>query len=351
MRGKMLQSLAFGLLLACHFVASARAQEGLGVPAESAPATTIAAEPATTPTEPAATTPAASAATTPAEPVAAALAGPGAIPLPQPPAAPGIASAVNVLLAGHRTAAARYSDTHGKRRRPISRLVSSRVQDDKNFTNRTRFLAHRIGELSRPAGPTELGVATTGDELLDALVKASRKGPIANLVIYGHAASTALFMREDRGFYASVAEVARDSHVVSGTQEERDEELRVAGARDLSDLEWLVARGDIRFVRNPVIVFAGCGVAGKRDIDLAGIAARLAPLLNAKVIASIDVTDQSMGRGRDFRNKEYSRRSWVRFQGASPPERLNTRVIDALQQLSFDGDVVAAAGPQATAAP
>jgi len=265
--------------------------------------------------------------------------------------APGAAGTVNVLLAGHRTAAARYTDTHSKRRRPIVRLVRSRVQDDKNFTNRTRFLAHRIDELGRPVGPTELGVATTGEELLDALVQASRKGPIANLVIYGHAASNALFMREDRGFYSSVAEVARDSHVVSGSEDERDDELRAAGARDLSDFEGLYARGDIRFVRNPVIVFAGCGVAGKREVDLAGIAARLASLLNAKVIASIDVTDQSMGRGRDFRNKEYSRRSWVRFQGASPPERLNTRVIDALQQLNFDGDVVAAVGPQATAAP
>lgn len=273
--------------------------------------------------------------------------------LPIEPAilAAAVPGAVNVLLAGHRTAAARYTDTHAKRRRPIMRLVRSRVQDDKNFTNRTRFLAHRIGELSRPIGATELGVATTGEELLDALVQASRKGPIANLVIYGHAASNALFMREDRGFYASVADVARESHIVSGTEDERDEQLRAAGARDLSDFEWLLARGDIRFVRNPVIVFAGCGVAGRRDIDLAGIAARLAPLLNAKVIASIDVTDQSMGRGRDFRNKEYSRRSWVRFQGASPPERLNTRVIDALQQLNFEGDVVAAAGPRATAAP
>jgi hypothetical protein len=265
--------------------------------------------------------------------------------------APAALGTVNVLLAGHRTAAARYTDTHSKRRRPIIRLVRARIQDDKNFTNRTRFLAHRIGELARPVGPTELGIATTGDELLDALVQASRKAPIANLVIYGHAASNALFMREDRGFYASVAEVARDSHVVSGTEDERDEQLRTAGARDLSDLEWLVARGEIRFTRNPVIVFAGCGVAGKRDIDLAGIAARLAPLLNAKVIASIDVTDQSMGRGPDFRNKEYSRRTWVRFQGAQAPERLNTRVIDALLQLNFEGDVVAAAGPQATAAP
>ena len=48
-----------------------------------------------------------------------------------------------------------------------------------------------------------------------------------------------------------------------------------------------------------------------------------------------------MARGRNFRNHEYSRRTWVRFRGAEPPERLNTRVIDALQQLNFEGDVVA----------
>jgi len=307
MRGKILLSFVFGLFLSGCGASLAVAQDDFG----AAPESQIA-------------------------PAEAATAGPT------------VPSTVNVLLAGHRTAAERYTDTHSKRRRSIAWRVRSRVADDRNFTNRTRFLAHRIAELGRPVGPTERGVATTGEELLDALVRASQKGPIANLVIYGHAGSAALFMREDRGFYASVAEVAKGSQIVSGTEDERDDELRAAGARDLSDFEGLLARGDIRFVRSPVIVFAGCGVAGKRDIDRAGIAARLAPLLNAKVIASIDVTDQSMGRGRDFRNKEYSRRTWVRFQGADPPERLNTRVIDALQQLNFDGDVVAA-GPPPTA--
>ena len=252
---------------------------------------------------------------------------------------------VNVLLAVHRTAAQRASDL--RRRRPLARLIRTRVQDDKNFTNRTRFLAHRIVDAGQQ--PVERGVATTGAELLDALVRASQKGPIRNLVIYGHAASSALFMREDRGFYTSVMTVAKASQIVSGTQDERDEQLRAAGARDLADFEWLLARGEIRFTRYPVIVFAGCGVAGKRDVDTAGIAARMAELLDAKVIASIDVTDQSMGRGRDFRNKEYSRRTWVRFRGGTTPERLNTRVIDALQQLSFESDVVAAA-PQDSAA-
>ena len=152
----------------------------------------------------------------------------------------------------------------------------------------------------------------------------------------------ALFAREDRGFYASVMEVAKGSHVVSGEDIDKDEQLRAAGARDLSDFEWLLARGEIRFTANPVIVFAGCGVAGKRDIEPNSIAARMTEITGAKVIASIDVTDQSMGRGANFRNHEYSRRSWVRFTREQPPERLNTKVIDALKQLNFEGAAVAA---------
>jgi hypothetical protein len=254
----------------------------------------------------------------------------------------------NLFVAIQKTTTQRYSDTWltsgKKRRRPIASSMRQRRQDDANFANRTRYLARRVGEIGGPVSPPQVARATTGAEFLAALVDASRGGPIANLVVYGHAASTALFAREDRGFYASVIDMARDSRVVSGTDDERDEQLRAVGARDLADFEWLLARGEIRFTRNPVIVFAGCGVAGRRDIDLHGIAARLAPLLNAKVIASIDVTDQSMGRGRNFRNHEYSRRTWVRFRGTETPERLNTRVIDALRELNFEREVVAA-GP------
>jgi hypothetical protein len=257
--------------------------------------------------------------------------------------------AVNLLVAVHRTGAQRYSDiylTSGKRRkRPIATSMRLRRADDANFTNRTRFLARRLVEIGRPVSPPLLAVATTGEALLDAMVRASRQAPIGNMVIYGHAASNALFAREDRGFYASVMEVAKTSHIVTGTDAEKDEQLRLAGARDLSDLAWLHARGKIRFTRNPVIVFAGCGVAGKRDIDPGGIAARIAEITGAKVIASIDVTDQSMARGRDFRNHEYSRRTWVRFGPDGRPERLNTRVIDALKQLNFEGHVMAGSVP------
>ena len=62
----------------------------------------------------------------------------------------------------------------------------------------TAELAVAKAELARWTGDAEearrqLGVATTGEEFLDVLVEASRLGPIANLVVYGHAAPTALF--------------------------------------------------------------------------------------------------------------------------------------------------------------
>ena len=155
---------------------------------------------------------------------------------------------ISLFVAGHRTTAQRYSDfylTSGKpRRRPVAASMRLRRADDRNFTNRTRWLGRRLAEIGRPAAAAQLGVATTGEEFLDTLVAASRDGPIANLVVYGHAAPNALFMREDRGFYGAVMEVAKVSHIVSGEEIEKDEQLRLAGARDVSDFEQLVARGD-----------------------------------------------------------------------------------------------------------
>lgn len=255
---------------------------------------------------------------------------------------------VNLLIAAHRTTAQRYSDswlTSGKpRRRAVATSMRLRRQDDANFSNRTRWLARRI-EDTRSAAPPELAAVSTGEEFLRALIEASRRGPIANLVVYGHAAANALFMREDRGFYAAVDDVARETNIVEGSEEARASQLRAMGARDLSDLMELVAAGDVRFARNAVIVFAGCGTAGKRDINAGGIAARAAEIADATVIASIDVTDQSMGRGPSFRDREYSRRTWVRFAPGEPAERLNTRVIDALKQMNLGGEVVARAVP------
>jgi hypothetical protein len=265
---------------------------------------------------------------------------------------PGSGDPVNLLIAAHKTPNQRYSDTYltsgKKRRRPVAASMRLRRQDDANFTNRTRYLARLIEEVRATTTP-QLARATTGEEFLGLLVEASRRAPIGNLVVYGHAASNALFMREDRGFYASVRDVARETHIVDGTEEDRLYQLREAGARDLADFARLVERGDIRFTGNAVIVFAGCGVAGRRQVETLGIAARATDVTGATVIASIDVTDQSMGRGRSFRNHEYSRRTWVRFVAQQTPERLNTRVIDALKQLNFEGEAVAGLARQESA--
>jgi hypothetical protein len=108
----------------------------------------------------------------------------------------------------------------------------------------------RAGSRDRPAGhPPDLAFAQTGEEFLNALVSASRRG------------------RSETSLYASVMEVAKSSHVVSGEADEKDEQLRLVGARDMSDFEWLLFRGEIRFTPNPVIVFVSCGVVGKRDIE------------------------------------------------------------------------------------
>lgn len=263
------------------------------------------------------------------------------------PAEPG-PGAVNLLIAAHRTAVQRYSDSYlasGKpRRRAVATSMRLRRQDDANFSNRTRWLARRI-EAVRAAGAAELAVVSTGDEFLRVLVEASRRAPIGNLVVYGHAAPNSLFMREDRGFYSAVEDVARETRIVEGTEADRASQLRAMGARDLADLMELVASGDIRFAKNAVIFFAGCGVAGRRSIEPGSIAARAAEIADATVFASIDVTDQSMGRGPSFRDREYSRRSWVRFTPDQAAERLNTRVIDALKQMNLGGEAVASAMP------
>ena len=282
----------------------------------------------------------------------------GEIAPPPEDASAGSGSPVNLLIAVHKTAIERYSDTYltsgKKRRRPVAASMRLRRQDDANFTNRTRYLARRIEEI-RPASPPQLARTTTGEGFLAALVDASRRGPIGNLVVYGHAASNALFAREDRGFYASVADVARTTRIVEGTEDDRLYQLRDLGARDLADFARLVERGEIRFTENAVIVFAGCGVAGRREVDTLGIAARATDITGATVIASIDVTDQSMGRGSSFRNHEYSRRTWVRFVAQQTPERLNRRVIDALKFLNLtvpqaESPAVASAPPPDTSA-
>lgn len=250
---------------------------------------------------------------------------------------------VNVLVADQKTAAPRISDTLETARKAkmgsVDRLVKFRILEDANFARRADILAHRMAQSGEATGsPPEIVRPATGAAFLDALVLASHQGPIGDLVIFGHAGSSSLYMMEDRGFYRAVSEVAQSTLVPNDPGISKEQTLRKSGARDLHDLEMLVRSGDIRFAPNAVVVFTGCAAAGEKDIDPSGIAARFAGITHATVIASLGVTDQSVvGRRGTLPFDEYSRGTWVRFVKGANPQKLGTRVLDPLNALRSDG--------------
>ena len=248
----------------------------------------------------------------------------------------------NLFVAGHRTGAQRYSDfflTNGKpRRRPLATSARLRRQDDANFTNRTRFLARRLVETGRPLRAPQLHVATTGAEFLDALVAASRSEPVANLVVYGHAAPNALFMREDRGFYGTVMEVAKVSRIVSGEDEREGRAPAACGrARPVGFRATREPRRDPLHAqrRDRVRGLRGRGKARHRP---SSIAKRMAEITGA----------QGHRLGRRHRSIDGARARFPQHGILAPhpgcvsperrnPGRLNTRVIDALREAQFRG--------------
>ncbi|HEY1735238.1 MAG TPA: hypothetical protein VGG12_01195 [Methylovirgula sp.] len=253
--------------------------------------------------------------------------------------APARDHAVNLVIADQKTPAPRTTDTvataRKQRQRTVDQLVRFRAEEDENFAQRAAKLYAAIG---LTAAPTALMKPSTGAAFLDALVFASRQGPIGSLVIYGHSSPAALYMMEDRGFYRSVKEVAEQTPILpAGTADatEKEKILRSYGARDLSDLEALVQQGEIRFAPDAMVIFTGCAAGGEHQIDPKGIAGSLATIGHATVIASQGVTDQSMaGRNGYMTRNEYSRGSWVLFSEKADPLRLGTRVLDPLKTLA-----------------
>jgi hypothetical protein len=245
---------------------------------------------------------------------------------------------VNLLISGQKTVAPRTTDTletaHEEKLETVAERVRLREMEDVYFAVKAKFLEQRI--YGGPTDPARLALPTTGAEFLDALVAASRRAAITNLVVFGHSASSGLYMLEDRGFYQSVSAAAQKSPLVDGPIAERLEKLRALGARDLGDLDDLVRRGDVKFAGDAVIVFTGCSVAGATEIEPLGIASRMAEITGAVVFASVDLTDGSMAEIPGwYRNVEYSKGTWVRFERGMNPKDLNTKVLDVLERLNL----------------
>ncbi len=257
-----------------------------------------------------------------------------------PPLYRGDDGRVSVMIVGRKTGAMRTTDTPAQLRKyrlySVKAAIELRGAEDVHFGAKAKSLAQRLEDANPFAATPQLATVTTGAEFLDALVAASRRGPIANVAVFGHAAADALYMLEDRGFYAAVSDVAKSTKLAAGSDGEKQIKLRDLGARDLADLDALVKSGAIRFANNAVIVFTGCAVAGKQQIDFTGIAARVAEITGATTIASLDVTDQSMLFGQHVLEVFYSRGMWVKFAREAAPERLKTKRIDVLQYLNLD---------------
>lgn len=253
---------------------------------------------------------------------------------------------VSVMIVGKKTSALRSTDTLPQLRKyghySVASAQAHRDAEDAYFTTRARALAARLEESDGFALPADVIAVTTGEQFIAALVATSRLGPITNVGLFGHKAATALYMLEDRGFYTSVAAVAKVSPLVSGTDAEKEAKLREMGARDLSDLEALIKSGTIRFAKGAVMMFTGCSAGGTKSIEPQGIAARFAELTGATTIASVDVSDQSMLYGRRVLELEASRGVWVKFAPHTAPEKLNTRIIDAMKYLNLAVDAAAA---------
>jgi hypothetical protein len=247
----------------------------------------------------------------------------------------------SLLVVGQKTTAPRTTDTletaHEEKLETVAERVRLREMEDAFFVYKAKHVGWRMQSyFNKSEDRPTFAFPKTGVEFLEALVSASRRAPIANLVVFGHSGPIGFYMREDRGFYRSIGEIARASRMVDGAVAEKEEKLRALGARDLGDLQELIKSNEIKFASDAVIVLTGCSAAGETDVTPDGIAGKIADITGAIVFGSVNVTDDSIaeGAGRLWSN-EYSTGSWVRFERGSKPTDLNSHSLDVLERLNL----------------
>lgn len=229
------------------------------------------------------------------------------------------------------------SRTHDEKLEDLAERIRLRKREDIYFAKKAISLGQQLISQFGKSIRSAFAFPKTGAELLESMVLVSRDADITSLVFYGHASSTGIYMMEDRGFYNSLAELARDSLVVTGTISDRIEKLRLLGARDLRDLHDLLVQRKIRFADDAVIIFLGCNVAGKTGIEPRGFAAQVSEIAGATVIASVNVTDGSVNGSQGLApSSEFSAGTWAKFQRGSPPRDLKNHILDLFDYIGSD---------------
>jgi RHS repeat-associated protein len=137
----------------------------------------------------------------------------------------------------------------------------------------------------------------TGAKFLDALERASAKGPIKNLVVYGHSWVNNLIMKWDEGFFDS-------KYPNLGPD-----------ARNVDDLNTLMSTGKVRFDKDAIAIFASCGCGGGRAFEDDKFAAKFTLKTGITSIAAVGLTAPKNEGNSDA--KQQADYSWVKIERVS----------------------------------
>jgi len=196
-----------------------------------------------------------------------------------------------------------------------------RRDENKNFKRKAETLSARMQKENKKfAGGIDVQLVDTGAKLLDVLVDASKKGPIKNLVIYGHSGPTALYMAQDSGFYRYPA----------------DNKEATGEARYFQQLSEKIKNKEIIFAKDAIVIFAGCKCAGAVAPESMALARQFTRDTGIASIASVGGSDQTKSQSFD---KEGTLGSWMKFEKSGDDvksEKLNGQTLDPLQHLRQD---------------
>jgi RHS repeat-associated protein len=247
-------------------------------------------------------------------------------PPPDPAPTPAPGEEVTVLVAGHKTSATRFSQRNQSAAEQAQQALL-RERDDKNFSNRVKILEPLDLQQAGYTGKIVKGDAKTGAELFEILKTASKEGPIKNLVIYAHVGG-GIIMKEDVGLYPRKGDVFGNKAVRERMKAEglTEESLVKGGLRDVSDLSAAIAKGEIKFAKDAMIIIVGCGGCGSTGVSGSSLAPTLAKAtadVNAMVVGTWGGSDQAklekiVGTAAATSGRfEFAPQGWYAFSGTT----------------------------------
>jgi RHS repeat-associated protein len=124
--------------------------------------------------------------------------------------------------------------------------------------------------------PDQTFSVNNGKEFVNALVEASKKGPITKLYIASHSSGTAIYMDSNEGLYNDKTDAYINSFYDHGNW---SMDKPGANSATLQDTTQKIKSGEIVFAENAEIVFLGCNAANYPGIGFDSIAENFSEML------------------------------------------------------------------------